>query len=190
MDKMKKIISNGQGYFTYLKELNKPISIKELAYEEVIQLLWREEISAGLIAWLTNEPVKSVTNTIKQKHLIEVKELDITEKGICTHLNEQLFWSLGANLTKEQIKQITKNEMRLLTHLKMKKSKNPSFNIYFLNREMFNQLWWREGITDKQLGEELVGINERRIREIRTEWYKVTYPFVNNKEKEIDKFLN
>ena len=72
----------------------------------------------------------------------------------------------------------------------MKKSKNPSFNIYFLNREMFNQLWWKEGITDKQLGEELVEINERRIREIRTEWYKVTYPFVNNKEKEIDKFLN
>ena len=55
---------------------------------------------------------------------------------------------------------------------------------------MFSQLWWKEGITDKQLGEELVDINERRIREIRTEWYKVTYPFVNNKEKEIDKFLN
>jgi hypothetical protein len=190
LDKINKIISNGKGYFTHLKELNKSLSIKEMSYEEIIHLLWREEINTGLIAWLTNEPIKSVTNTIKQKHLIDYSKLNIVEKGICTHLNENLFSHLGANLTRDQIRNITENEMGLLTYLKMKKSKNNSFNLYFLNREMFYQLWWKEGITDKQLGEELVELNERRIREIRTEWYKVTYPFVNNKEKEIDKFLN
>ena len=31
MDNIKKIISDGQGYFTYLRELNKPISIKEMS---------------------------------------------------------------------------------------------------------------------------------------------------------------
>ena len=190
MEELNKIISNGKGYFSYLKELNVPLSIKSLSYEEVVHLIWREEISTGLLAWLTKEPVKSVTNTIKQKHLIDITKLNIAEKGICTHLNESLFSYLGANLTREQIKEITKSEIGLFTYLKEKKNNNKYFDVYFLNRNMFYQLWWKEGITDKQLGEELVDLNERRIREIRTEWYKVTHPFVNSKEKEIEKLLN
>lgn len=190
---VKDVLKDGQGYFTYLYKLKKQqkISFDEIALDEekYLQLWWREGIGQGLLAWLFEIPLQKVTATHTQKLLINSKELDYKEKNIFLELNRVTLNSLDAYFSSDKIVQILFfSNKGLYTYLKEANNSIP-FNLYFLNREMFYQLWWKESISDKEIGE-LVNMSERRIREVRTKEWLVTAPYLLEKDKGIDHIKN
>lgn len=191
---VKEVLKEGQGYFSYLyglKQNNKydadfVLDFSEIALDEekYLQLWWREGINQGLIAWLFEVPVQKVTATHTQKLMIDTKNLNYREKDIFCNLNRDLFQELKAYYTISDINALLSFNRRLFYYLK-ENSKPNSYNVYFLNREMFYQIWWKEGISDKEIGE-FVGLSERRVREIRTKEWLVTAPFLCDSEKGIN----